>query len=432
MNVGLEICGMFILTAGELGLDSVDLLAPYASEVNEAALESDARVLFEAISTNLERGRPPTEVNIRDVAGAGVTGRVLGDAKSAAKDAQGHAKLEAAIASLNANYLKEQNHKWLTAALEANRKGQLGDLRDSVSKLDLLDPSGTPESRSRYESFTSAPVLDRPIRLSHQRLSYALRGGLGTGKLLSMSLWVAPTGMGKSTFWYGEIPQICQQGHWVLYFAAEADDADIYTEVTRLHAGLPLDALENMDQVPVRAEKFNRARDSLKDFMGRTFSVWSGPFDCDTVRQEAERVLREMKEAGATGKLVVIVDNYDALYELASSESKTAAMAINDEIHRLSRHAGENDYHIAMLAQSIADDEQKKGPASGQVYGNRKIGQKFGTVVVLYRPRKDDDADLKPCVAIRKARQMRNVSPVIEMSPNDHVGLWTEANPLPF
>lgn len=426
MNPSQELCGMFILTAGQMGLDSVHALMPHAAAITPKAIDSSMTLLWEAIVENLDCGRPPTEANLLAV-NPRITGSMLAQAKAAANNEQGHGGIEAVVAVIQKTYTQTQNRKWLTAALEANARGDHAQMATLIAQIDLLDPAAHQE-RSRFEEFRDVPILERPLRLTHNRLNYALRGGLGTGRLLGMSLWVAPTGMGKSTFWYGEIPYLCEQGHWVLYFAAEADPENIYSEVVRLYAGMTMDGVERMSDIPTNAQKFRDARDRMQAYMGRSLIVWSGAFDCQTVRHQAERTLKEMRDEGARGKLLVIIDNYDALYEMAPEGSKSVAMSINDEIHRLSRHVGEFDYHIAMLAQSTAEDELRKEPGSGQVYGNRKIGQKFGTVVSLYRPRRDEADGTRPAIAIRKARQGRHVNPIIPMQPDDAVGLWVEVD----
>ena len=432
MSRTLEICGYFIEEAIERGLDVLDMLRDGAALLDERALDDRSRPLYEAIVQCLDIGHPPTPANLK-AASPALTGAVLGDARRLATDGTRHNSLSAAILAANAEYQKAAATQGLKAALAALEKGEVETARHLYAQVELPGAPEALQGKSRYEDFTRSTALERPFVLTHDNLNHILRGGLGTGTLMGMSLWVAPTGMGKSTFWYGEIPHLCKQGHWVLYFAAESDDSNIYSEVTRMHAGMTLDSLERIDSVPQFAAKFDKARAELAAYMGKAFSVWSGPFDFMTVRQEAERTLREMREAGATGKLLVIIDNYDALYEMVSDDSKAGAVAVNNEIHRLSRHVGKHDYHVAMLAQAPTEDESKKGPGSGQVYNNRKIGQKFSTVVALYRPRPDETEDgVYPCIAVRKARQRRNVSPIVQMKPDDAVGLWTELNKLPF
>lgn len=122
-QASFEVCGMMILTAGAMGLDAVDRLSDFASQVKPEAVDPAARPLFSAIVRNLELGRPPTEANLLDADGS-ISGRALAAAKDAASQQQGRGKLEAAIAALNSEYTRRENHKWLTAALEANQKGE--------------------------------------------------------------------------------------------------------------------------------------------------------------------------------------------------------------------------------------------------------------------------------------------------------------------
>ena len=87
-QASFEVCGMMILTAGAMGLDAVDRLSDFASQVKPEAVDPAARPLFSAIVRNLELGRPPTEANLLDADGS-ISGRALATAKDAASQQVG-------------------------------------------------------------------------------------------------------------------------------------------------------------------------------------------------------------------------------------------------------------------------------------------------------------------------------------------------------
>lgn len=441
----LALCGMIILEADEVGLGCVKPIQSALADLPEAAIVGPERQLFSAIRIALAQGVPPSVTNLLN-ADPTIKGALLSQAKHLGEEAGGFGAIKAAAHQIRTAYNAGVLTERLTAALTAVQKGDLTGGVGIISQLDLPRLSGALSGAVPFNAMNPEAVdLARPFELTHQSLNHALGGGLGTGLSLGMSLWVAPTGVGKSTFWWKEIPHLCQQGHWVLYFAAESDAESIFQQVTRIRAELSMDAMRRRNAVPVFKDRFVKAANDMKTFQGETFRVWSDPFDSATVMREVERLLGEMEEVGAAGKLMVIIDNYDALSEMARDNrgGGSAAMAIIEELQWLQRHTREHDYHIAMLAQATSEDEVRHGPGTGEVYGNRKAASKFSQVIALYRPRSNEalnmtNPDNTPHVgacawmALRKNRLGLIPNIEIQMSTSDNVGAWTELGHLPF
>lgn len=440
----LAVLGMAILIADDM--NSIEPIRRGLAGLKAEMFPEQERALFDAVKLALDTATPPTVTNLLAL-DADLKGPLFADAKRAANEEGGFGKMAAAAHEVKRRHSLSLVEKTLAAALAATRKGHLDDALGSLSSLDLGSLRGASERLADFADHDiEAEDAPRHFKLSHQRLNHALGGGLGAGGTLGLSLWVAPSNTGKSSFWWGEAAHQLKQGHWVLFLAAEAPANYIFNQIIRLHAGMREEAfaLETRRRTPRFQQEAERAAGEIREYAKRgQLQVWESAFDPKTLMELAETKLAEMKDAGAEGKLLVIVDNYDALFE--NMDGSGGPQAVNQDMQRLQRHTREKEYHIALLAQGSSESETLMGPASADmVYGNRKLAMKVAHMVTMYRPKtpearamvnKEDGTPhlgSKAWLAVRKKRGMGEEGAMIEMETANMIGAWKEANSLPF
>lgn len=448
ISPGLALIGMILMTADDQAMDSVGILMPRLVGLPAGALTGLEGAAMDAVRTALDSGMPPTVTNLRALEPS-LTGTFFAEAKRAARAPDGFNSIPVAVKAITKRYHVRTLAEAISAAYGRLQADDLDGATELLSEVDLGQMRGAPERLRDYQDHDiDKSEGERPFQLSHTTLNRVLGGGLGAGGPLGLSLWVAPSGHGKSSFWWGETPNQLRQGNWVLLCAAEAPADYVFHQITRLNAGMTEASytVAHRRKRPVMQEKATRSRDEIRGYARRgQLQVWDEPFDPAKIRELAETKIAEMRMAGATGRLIIIVDNYDALFENLGDVA--GPQAVNQQMQRLQRHTREKEYHIALLAQASSDAETMLGPCGqGDVYGNRKLAMKVAHMVTMYRPKSAEAKQMvdkvtgephvgsRTWLAVRKKRGPGEEDRLIEMETGSVIGAWIEkgANSLPF
>ncbi|EYB66515.1 hypothetical protein DEIPH_ctg103orf0044 [Deinococcus phoenicis] len=312
----------------------------------------------------------------------------------------------------------------LTAALQAASKGDLNTaqvLAQEAAESTLLgDPAASLRDYHAYD--VDALPEPRLITTTLHQLNDDLGGGLGAGGTLCMSLIAAPSGVGKSTFVFQQIPHwLLTEKHWVLYASGEMTADYVFGQVTRLHARLS-EAQYNL-RIPKFQSSLRRGNAQLRQAIeqGR-FTALDEDFTPESIRALARIKAQELKKAREAGdapetaRLIVIVDNWDNLFESYDFGKLREDQVFQREMQRFARQASEYGYHHMNLAQTNGEAEDAKGPAEAhQMQGSKKLNAKSSHQITLYRAR-DAQAVAKalseahppnwvhPQIGVRKAR----------------------------
>lgn len=412
--------------------DAIDELTP------EMFDEPD-QPIFRAVEALVESGRVPAPAHVIKHANDVSRDRL----RHCLVAAQGAGELAGGRADLLRAHGLRQVQAAAAAALEQITRG---DLTGALAVLGTVDLDGFGDSGAQHlrtlADYDPARKRDpRPITLPWPKVNAACGGGLDAGGAMTMSLWLAPSGVGKTTLMCQLTPYWAKQRHWVLYFSGEADEYYVFDEMCRLDAGVRREAVEA--GVSTQIAKLARSRDALMKFGPEAIRVYAKGFTGKDIRrlakQQAARLARQ-RDAGlapAHARLIVVIDNYDNIFEAVDVGADVKEHTLSArESQRFNRHAMTHGYHLAVLHQTNDEGERKWGPAAaGDSAGNRKLHSKFSHVFSIYRPirvPKDKMTDANgnllphahPQLAVPKHRGGGDGQPIVmDTSP---FGTWRE------
>lgn len=428
------------------GLDVLDPLRNAFSSLDPQMFSGDERRVFEGAALLLGERRLPTPFNIGKA--AKIAPIVPARIKKAGEGM--FADLHSSVQAVLTEHGQAVLVKGLSSALEQARKGELDLARElalATAEEALLGDSGA--LLTDYLDWdVNTPPQPRQIQLTMPQLNEDLGGGLAAGGSLCMSMVAAPSGVGKTTFVVQQVPHwLLNQGHWVLYGTGEMTASYIYGQVTRIYARIS-DAQFNM-RLPRYRRLLEQANQKIREAVtqGR-FTAFDQGFDPERVRKLARIKARELAEAKAQGLapehacLIVVVDNWDNLFQDYDFGDQREDQAYRREMLRFWRQASEYGYHHMNLVQVSGDAEDLKAPAgASQMQGSRKLNAYTSHQIVLYRPR--DMAAVEramqepsppdwafPAYAVRKHRG-GGYGGVRPCRTDALVGDWYDANVMP-
>lgn len=428
------------------GLDCRELLRDAVGRLTAEMFMGEERQVFEAACILLDQGHMPTAFTTAQQ--AELPPLKAGQIKTQGQELYGD--LSAAVKGVLWQHVQASTIQRLTAALQAASKGDLGAaqvLAQEAAEGTLPnDPAASLRDYHAYD--VDALPEPRLITTTLRQLNEDLGGGLGAGGTLCMSLIAAPSGVGKSSFVFQQIPHwLLTEKHWVLYASGEMTADYVFGQVTRLHARL------SEAQYSLRTPKFHsslrRGNAQLRQAIeqGR-FTALDEDFTLEGIRALARIKAKELKkarEAGTvtdTARLIVIVDNWDNLFESYDFSKLREDQVFQREMQRFARQASEYGYHHMNLVQTNGEAEDAKGPAEAhQLQGSKKLNAKSSHQITLYRAR---DAQavaealsearspdwVHPQIGVRKARGGGRCG-VRRYATNSAVGSWHDLPSYP-
>ncbi len=325
--------------------------------------------------------------------------------------------------------------EWASQALRAAKSGELEQARGFMEEGAAATPLRALQEIPEFESFQFNPQADARISTGFPRIDRLVGGGLGYGGRNAMSLWVAPTNVGKSTVAQQVSLSLKEQGHHVLYFSGEASRDQVNTEFTRLGGQISFDQMSAMSVSPTGflIEKTRLAIERVAAMSGK-LQVWDEDFDGALIRAVAGQKARDLDrmygETPDRPRLVVVVDNIDHAIEYDASSRLREDQLYDREARAFLRSAQTGKYHIMLLSQSNADGDKRDGaPFKSDVAAAKKLVAHVGMMISLYRPTTDADLNSegrrsKHWVAVRKQRGGRLGE--LEFASNSATGIWID------
>lgn len=289
----------------------------------------------------------------------------------------------------------------LTLALEAAKKGQINLVEDILTKALDEAPSRAAHSLSYVEDFSLPTHVPTLIPTPWPRLNKLLGGGFGVQGRNVLTLIVADTAVGKTTFALQLTNHFIDTGHHVLYFTGEFSLSDIITELARLRADLAVEELDvgrrkNIQRV---LDQYQKAADSLASAPGR-LAVVEDDFDGKLIRDYAERYRKKLRGMTETGEarpdaqLIVIVDNIDSAVEFQAGRHPREDSAYEYEAKRFESSAKRHEYQAIMLSQTNDEGRKRQGPPQKTDVAKAKVlVNRVGLMITLYRPTNDADRE---------------------------------------
>lgn len=420
------------------GRDVMEPIRDAMAQLGPEMFEGADRRLFEAMAELLDEDKLPSAGTIRLFK----LPNFLGDQAAPYMDtAQQMGEWSTYVEAVLAAHERKVLIEGLTAALEAARKGRGDDARTLATlALDEASSRGS-QSLEAVTDFSLVAVKEERIETPWPRLNEHLGGGLGFMGNSVLSLWVADSGVGKSSVAQQMIPGWLAAGHHVLYCFGEGDKSNIIQEVTRFHAGLGYEELRYGRErgVPKVLDAYQRAADELASRPGRLF-VHDEEFDGQKVRELARvrrRELRQMVEAGAApenARLIVIVDNIDSAVTFDSKRFQREDQAYEYEAKRFEQAAKRDGYHLMILSQTNDEGRRRQGaPEKSDIARAKVLMNRAAFIVTLHRPiteadRTQTDKEGEPgrraktWIAVRKARGGKLDE--LEFASNPRTGQW--------
>ncbi|GGM16337.1 DnaB-like helicase C-terminal domain-containing protein [Deinococcus aerophilus] len=418
--------------------DALDDLRDAVGGLESAMFTGGDQRLFTAITELLDEGRVPTPAAVRTLKLEGFTG------EHAARYLDQAGQL-GEWSSYVQPILREHTQKvlvqGLTEALRAAQAGQLDEARTLGAQTLDEAPSWTSQALHYIEDFAATQAPEPRIPTPWPRVNEHLGGGLGFTGNSVVSLWIADSGVGKSSVTQQMIPGWLAAGHHVLYCFGEGRRDDITREVTRFQAGLGYAELKfgQEQAVPRTLDRYAAAARALSALPGR-LAVYDEEFDGQAVRDLARRYRRQLSrdlEAGVArpgARLIVIVDNIDSAVSFDSKRFAREDQAYEYEAKRFEQAAKTEGYHLMLLSQTNEDGRRRQGaPEKSDIARAKALMNRAAFVVTLHRPvtdadrtQQDKDGEkgrrARTWIAVRKARG--GVLAELEFETNARTGEW--------
>jgi KaiC/GvpD/RAD55 family RecA-like ATPase len=345
--------------------------------------------------------------------------------------------IQTASEALRHQYDKSVVTEWAELAYKAAQEGSLDAARGFMESGASSTPLRALQEIPGFSAYTFDPEADIRVSTGFKRLDSLTGGGLGIGGRNAMSLLVASTNVGKSTYAQIIALNLKAQGHHVLYFSGEASRQDINTELVRLHLEMNFEQIIGMRnfKTGVMLERFQAGIDRINSMRGE-IQIWDEDFDGALVRSVAGQKARDLailhkdEDPTTRPRLVVIVDNIDHAIEFDASSRLREDQVYDREARAFLRAAQSGGYHTMLLSQANADGDKRDGaPLKGDVAAAKKLVAHVGIMISLYRPTTDVDAQSdgrrsKHWVAVRKQRGGRVGE--LEFTSNPSTGVWID------
>lgn len=431
---------LFIRTAREYGVESVDPIRQQLLRLSGEMFSGKELTVYHALQDLISSGRPP-----------GIGELMAHDPEITMEDIARYHQHEGMFSSLagatDAVIRRSEGrliHGKLVAAQEAVKKGDLALARVLMAEGSAEAPSRGLQEHSGFKGLVFNLQSEKRITTGLTRLDALLGGGVGAGGRTAMSVWVAGTSIGKSTFMLGvPVRHWIAQGHWVFYFTGEASSEEILYEVARMHARVKYTELEyaRRNDTPRVKEQMQKAIDDLAALPGRLIP-YDEAFTDATIRMLAAARKKELENAKAAGEahpdaeLIVVVDNLDNAIDAMDSRAREDQI-YNQAARRFVLDARQNEYHLALLHQTNADGEKRNGPPlKSDVAAAKAIVNHAAFMVTLYRPTTTEDFEAtekrgdsvvpgrraRHWIAVRKARGGK--ADEIEANSDPMTGVW--------
>lgn len=385
--------GMVLATARDLGHDDEAMIQMRGglARLRPEMFSGDEQRMFTAMQSLLDRDEVPAAHPVSVL--AGVSYEAIA---SLMQREGGFGTISQTADAIQVAYRRRIVTEGLQAALTAASEGHVDEALSISSSLELGGASRASYAVSSLEKF-SFDLTTRPqCELPYSRINTQLGGGLGYGGRNALSLWVASSGIGKSSFWHGMIPYLLQQGLTVAYYSGEADESDVVMEIIRLMSGISRSQLPGIraGRAPVLQAKLDIALLQLKSYPG--FLKIIDDFDASTVRSTMQDYAYEAERRRAGGEsnvyAVGIVDNIDHAIHFDGARGMREDQVYGDEGRKFLRHAQRYEYHLAMLSQTNEEGRKRNGaPEINDVARAKVLSTHVGVQVSLYRPTTDDD-----------------------------------------
>lgn len=431
--------GMILATSRDMGRhpDAMAAMRAGVSQLRPEMFPGDEARIFSAIELLLERDELPAAHPVSELASVDYE-----RARKLMLQEIGFGTIPQTADTIRGKHRQRLVTEGLEAALAAVKKGKVDDALSISSSLDLGGASRGSYGVSSLDTFSFDLATQPHFELPYSRLNTQLGGGLGFGGKNALSLWVASSGIGKSSFWHGMIPYLLQQGLTVAYYSGEADETDVVMEIVRLMAGVARSQLPGIraGRAPVLQDKLNIALLQLRSYPG--FLRVIDDFDTSTIRITMQDYAYETEQRRKGGEpniyAVGIVDNIDHAIQFDGSRGMREDQVYGEEGRKLLKHAQRYDYHLAMLSQTNEEGRKRNGaPEINDVARAKVLSTHVGVQISLYRPTTDDDrsktvagknGELAPgprakhLVSVVKARGGENG--VLEFDSKPATGKW--------
>lgn len=440
LNPEIGWASLFIRTGREFGMEAVAPIRKELLRLSAEMFSGKELVVYHAIVELIGQGKPPGPGEL-----------LAAEPELTTEDLSRYFKSEKTFSSLTgATDAVVQKHdsrrvlEKLSAAQAAAKSGDLTLARILMAEGSSEAPSRALQEHSGFKGLVFDFESEKRLSVGMGRLDKLLGGGVGAGGRASMSLWVASTGIGKSTFMQAvPVRRWLKEGHWVYYFTGEASGKDVLYEIARLHGNVKYGEIEyaRRNKTPRVAETMQKAIDDLAGLQGR-FIPHDEEFSDITIRLLAAARKQELEEAKREGKapehaeLIVVVDNLDNAIEGLDSRAREDQI-YNQAARRFVLEARRHEYHLALLHQANADGERRNGaPLKGDVAYAKALVNHAGIMVTLYRPTTTEDFEStetknNEIVAGRRARTWIRVAKArggkvdeIEVATDPLTGMW--------
>ncbi len=436
---------MMVEVAQEEKGNAPALLMGVSEDVDSTWFPEADRVLYDTIRTVLAEGSVPTL--------SALTPRLAPDQLARLKFAVAQLRQgdegdfgdwPSARRALRDEATKRDLTGRIQSGVAALKEGKLGEAHTAL----VTSQFGGTLTITRQSTFTKnvldAGGMTRFIRTPWDLLSKQIGGGYGVGGTHAMSIVIAPTGVGKSTWARQQIASFIEDGHRVLYFAGEATPENVLHDVYMLTAGISKEALHQRH--PTAVERFEGARAHLASFRDGLTLVTGKFSDIDVVERaafEASRLVSDKRLglAEPQAELMVIVDNLDHAVRHRLRGAKLAEWQVYDEaLGEMAEAASHSNYHLMNLSQPNAEGAKLLGPAfEGDVQGGRRAANHAALIISLWRPltaahREMHDRAQNPhiaskhIIAVRKSR----AGATDELEFDSQFGLWHPRGKLPI
>jgi|GEM_PF-4963209 len=443
--------GILLYTAKNFALEALEPIRDALGMVSGEMFDGADLELYHAMVDLTEQGHAPTLGTIQRLALPAF------DHKQASAYLKQHAvfgDIYAAAKAVTAEHERATLTDRLARALEATKRGKLDIARALVADVELLAPSRASHAAVGFEDYQFNPHGDPRIPLPWPSLTEKTGGGLGYQGRSTMSLWVFDTGVGKSTIMQQCTAFWLERGHWVVYFAGEASEYDVRTEIIRLFKRVPYSQLEYAKRKPLPAltQTMQDGARELHGMRGRLI-VEDDDFDGGHIRTVARGLKRQLEEARKNGdanadaQLIVIVDNIDSAIQFDLSGRAREDQIYDREARRFELDSKKHEYHIAMLSQTNDDGRKRQGPPEKTDVARAKVlVTRVSTMITGHRPITPSDLAATERLAdgttgpgkrarhwlfVAKARGGKAGS-LIEMDSNPNTGAWFDPNEPAF
>lgn len=432
-----QFLGNVLVQAREFGRDVIEPLRDAFSQLGPEMFQGADRRLYEAMSELLDEDRLPSAGTLRlklpefsaEHAGAYIDAAGdFGEWKTYAE-------------AIHAAYRRRVVAEGLSAASAALQEGRADEALALMAQAVDEAPSRGAQALEYVTDFGAGREREPRITVPWPRLGEHLGGGLGFQGSGVMSLWVADSGVGKSTVAQQMVLHWLREGHHVLYCFGEGRREDITRELSRLQASLGYDELRYGEErrVPLVLDRYARAAGDLAALPGR-LAVYDEEFDGQTVRDLARRYRRALSQAQAAGeagehaRLIVVIDNIDSAVTFDNKRFSREDQAYEYEAKRFEQAAKRDSYHLAVLSQTNDEGRRRQGaPEKSDIARAKVLMNRAAFVVTLHRPiteadRTQTDKEGEPgrrartWIAVRKARGGKVDE--LEFATNPRTGQW--------